>query len=142
MDHSVEKELAGWAHSKTCGQQLNVQVDTSDKWRSSGVGTGTSGVNIFVSDVDSGIKCSLSKFAVWCSRHAGEKGCHLEGPGQAGEVGPCEPHELQQGHCKVLHMGQGNPKHGYRLGGERTESSPEDKDLGMLVDQKCFWNTE
>ncbi|GAB0205741.1 mitochondrial enolase superfamily member 1 [Grus japonensis] len=44
MDHSVDKELAGWSHSKSCGQRLNVQVETSDEWHSSGVGTGTSTV--------------------------------------------------------------------------------------------------
>ncbi|GAB0178906.1 hypothetical protein GRJ2_000355900 [Grus japonensis] len=31
--------------------------------------------------------------------------------------------------CKVLHMGQGNPKHNYSLG-------PEEKDLGVLIDEK------
>ncbi|PKU44439.1 hypothetical protein llap_5271 [Limosa lapponica baueri] len=36
MDHSVDKELTGWSHSKTC-QRLNIQVETSDKWHSSGV---------------------------------------------------------------------------------------------------------
>jgi len=30
--------------------------------------------------------------------------------------------------CKVLHMGGGNPKHKYRLGGDWIKNSPKEKD--------------
>ncbi|GAB0175909.1 hypothetical protein GRJ2_000056100 [Grus japonensis] len=38
--------------------------------------------------------------------------------------------------CKALHMGQGNPKHKYKLGREWIERSPEEKDLRVLVNEK------
>ncbi|GAB0191255.1 hypothetical protein GRJ2_001590800 [Grus japonensis] len=38
--------------------------------------------------------------------------------------------------CKVLPVGQGNPKCNYRLGREWVESSPEEKNLGALAGEK------
>jgi len=44
--------------------------------------------------------------------------------------------KFKKAKCKVLHMGQGNPKYKYRLGGAWLKSSPEEKYLGVLVDEK------
>jgi len=37
--------------------------------------------------------------------------------------------------CKLLHVVWSNPKHKYRLGGKCIESSPAEKDFGVLVDK-------
>lgn len=56
MEHLVDKELVGWSQSKSCGQLF--EVETNEVWHSLGV-LGLVLFNIFVSDIDREIECTL-----------------------------------------------------------------------------------
>jgi len=98
-------------------------------------------LNIFVSDMDNWTEYTLSKSA------DNTKLCGavdtLEGRDAVQrdldrlERWACANFtKFSKAKCKVLYTRRGNPKHKYRLGGEWDESIPEEKDFGVLVDEK------
>ncbi|GAB0205050.1 triadin [Grus japonensis] len=97
--------------------------------------------NIFVSNMDSGTECTLSKLADNIKLHGAVDTLdardaiqrdldRLERWAHANSM------KFNKAKCKVLHMCWHNPKHNYRLGREQIESSPEEENLGLLIHEK------
>jgi len=97
--------------------------------------------NIFVGDMDSGIECTLSKFAndtKLCDAVdtlEGRDATHRD-LDRLDKWACVNLMKFNKARCKVQHMGQGNTKNKCRLGGEWIESSPTKKDLGVLASEK------
>jgi len=100
--------------------------------------------NIFVGNMDSGIQCTLSKFA------NDTKLCDAADMLEGRDVTHRDFDRLERWYCanlmkfnkakcKFLHRDGDNPNHKYRLGGEWIESSPAtEKDLRVLMDEKLI----
>ena len=94
--------------------------------------------SLFTSDINSGIKCILSKFV------NDIKLCGATNMPEGWDAIQRDPDRLEQwdqvdlmrfdrSKCKVLHWGHGIPHYEYKLGDVRMEHSPAEKDSGVLV---------
>ncbi|GAB0183754.1 cAMP-dependent protein kinase inhibitor alpha [Grus japonensis] len=124
-------------------QNLAPVVDTTENEAPWTLGSilGPTLFNIFISDLDDGIKCTLMKFAD-DTKLSGEvdtsegRATLQEDLGRLEEQANKNLIKFNKHKCKVLHLGKYNPELQHRLGSTWLESSSVERDLGVLGDNK------
>ncbi|PKU48010.1 rna-directed dna polymerase from mobile element jockey-like [Limosa lapponica baueri] len=146
MKHMIGKIQCGFTKGKLCMTNLIVFYDKVSCLV--GVGgvprgsiLGPTLFNVFISDLDDGIKCTLMKFAD-DTKLSGE-GDSLEGRvtlqedlDKLEEWANKNLMKFNNDKCKLLHLGKHNPGVQHRLVSTRLGSSSAERDLRVLVDNK------
>ncbi|GAB0190814.1 mitochondrial enolase superfamily member 1 [Grus japonensis] len=97
--------------------------------------------NVFISDLDDGIKCTLMKFTD-DTKLSGEadtsegRATLQEDLDRLEERANKNLAKFNKDNCKVLHLGKHNPGVQHRLGSTWLESSSVERHLGVLVNKK------
>ncbi|KAK4815565.1 LOW QUALITY PROTEIN: hypothetical protein QYF61_004082 [Mycteria americana] len=97
--------------------------------------------NVFINDLDAEVKCTLSKFAndtklggtVDCLK--GREALHRD-LDRLESWAITNLMKFNKSKCQILYLGRGNPAYTCKLGDEKLESSPTERDLGAWVDGK------
>uniref|UniRef100_A0A8B9VR48 Reverse transcriptase domain-containing protein n=1 Tax=Anas zonorhyncha TaxID=75864 RepID=A0A8B9VR48_9AVES len=97
--------------------------------------------NVFINDLDVGLESVLSKFAD-NTKPGGVVDSAEHGKALQKDLDRLESWAItnrmkfNRSKCQVLHLGWGNPGYMYRLGDKTLESSPAERDMGVVVDSK------
>ncbi|PKU38724.1 rna-directed dna polymerase from mobile element jockey-like [Limosa lapponica baueri] len=97
--------------------------------------------NIFINNLDTGVECTISKFSD--DTKLGSDVDSLEGQeallrdfNRLEHWATINVMKFSKSKCWIPHLGRRNAEHKYNLGEEWLESSPAERDLGVLVDSR------
>ncbi|XP_059578763.1 RNA-directed DNA polymerase from mobile element jockey isoform X1 [Alligator mississippiensis] len=144
VDDYTVQWVANWLEGPTQRVVVDGSVST---WKGVGSGVPQGSVlgpilfNVFISDLDEGVKCTLSKFAdvtkLWGEVDMPEGREQLQADLDRLDTW-AENNRMQfnKEKCKVLHLGRKNVQHTYSLGNDLLGGTEVERDLGVLADSK------